>query len=254
MNLLLDIGNSTIVVAVVDKEGNISLTWRFKTKKDESGAYFRHELYIGEKKFGIKLAEIERVIISSVVPEVNGDVAKAINDLTGVIPEFFSFKTAKHLMRIDIESPSQLGNDRLADAIGAVKTYGTPAITIDMGTATTFGVINKEGAFIGGLIAPGVKTSLNALSARASQLPSINLEEPKRVVGRNTTECMQSGILFGTASLIDGIIDRILEATGETTETMHVIATGGIAKYIVPHCKHDITFDGTLQFKGLLAL
>ena len=123
-------------------------------------------------------ADIESVVISSVVPEVNDDVAQAINDLTGLTPHFFSIDDAQGLITIDIESPTQLGKDRLADALGAVTCYGVPAIVIDFGTATTFGVIDAQRSFLGGLIIPGVKTSLGALSQRASQLPSINIEKP----------------------------------------------------------------------------
>ena len=149
---------------------------------------------------------------------------------------------------IHVESPTQLGNDRLADAIGAALCHGAPAIVIDMGTATTVGVIDEHGCFIGGMIIPGVKTSLNALCKRASQLPAINIEKPHHLIGRNTLECMQSGIVYGTAAMIDGIIDRIKPTLNGA---VHIIATGGMAKQIIPYCKNQITNDEYLQFKGL---
>ena len=248
MHILIDIGNSTIVAAMADKEGCIAHTWRFKTRKEETVTFFRYELKQGLRKYGVEAADIESVTISSVVPEVNDDISQAVNDLTGLTPHFFSLDDAQSFLTIDIESPSQLGKDRLADALGAVTCYGVPAIVIDFGTATTFGVIDAERRFLGGLIIPGVKTSLSALSQRASQLSAINIEKPKHLVGRNTLECMQSGTLYGTVAMIDGLIDRLLPTL---SEPVHIIATGGMAKDIVPHCHHQIELDKHLLLKGL---
>jgi type III pantothenate kinase len=251
MQILIDIGNSTVVIALADSQGNITATWRFKTKKEETASFFRYELKQGLRKYNIENADIKKVTISSVVPEVNDDIAQAVSDLTGITPHFFSINDAKGIISIDIESPSQLGKDRLADAIGAATCYGVPAIVIDFGTATTIGVVDENSVFKGGMIIPGVKTSLNALSSRASQLPSITIEKPAHMIGRNTLECMQSGILYGTAAMIDGLIDK-LSATLSTTPK--IIATGGMSKTIVPHCKHQITIDPYLLFKGLMPL
>ena len=251
MHILIDIGNSTVVIALADSKGDITATWRFKTKKEETASFFRYELRQGLRKYGVEAADIQNITISSVVPEVNDDIAQAVVDLTGITPHFFSIADAEGIIIIDVESPSQLGKDRLADAIGAAKCYGVPAIVIDFGTATTLGVIDENAHFLGGLIIPGVKTSLSALSTRASQLPSITIEKPAHFIGRNTLECMQSGILYGTAAMIDGLIDQ-LSAT--LSITPRIIATGGMSKTIVPHCKHQITIDPYLLFKGLLPL
>ena len=248
MHILIDIGNSTIVVAFANGEGLIANTWRFKTRKEETVSFFRYELKQGLRKYGVDPAEVESVTISSVVPEVNDDVAQAVNDLTGIMPHSFGIDDAQRLITIDIESPSQLGKDRLADAFGAVACYGAPAIVIDFGTATTIGVIDETATFLGGLIIPGVKTSLNALSQRASQLPSITLEKPRHLVGRNTLECMQSGIINGTASMIDGLLDKLLATL---PQPVHIIATGGMAKDIVPLSRHQIQHDKFLLLKGL---
>ena len=248
MNILIDIGNSTVVIALADSQGDITATWRFKTKKEETASFFRYELKQGLRKYNIENADIEKVTISSVVPEVNDDIAQAVSDLTGITPHFLSINDAKGIISIDIESPSQLGKDRLADAIGAATCYGVPAIVIDFGTATTIGVVDENNVFKGGLIIPGVKTSLNALSSRASQLPSITIEKPAHIIGRNTLECMQSGILYGTAAMIDGLIDKIANTLPTSP---HIIATGGMSKTIVPHCKHQITIDPYLLFKGI---
>ena len=248
MRVLIDIGNSTVVIALADSQGDITATWRFKTKKEETASFFRYELKQGLRKYGVEAADIEKVTISSVVPEVNDDIAQAVSDLTGITPHFFSIDDAKGIISIDIESPSQLGKDRLADAIGAATCYGVPAIVIDFGTATTIGVVDENRVFKGGMIIPGVKTSLNALSSRASQLPSITIEKPAHMIGRNTLECMQSGIVYGTAAMIDGLIDQIADSFSTPP---HVVATGGMSKTIVPHCKHQITIDPYLLFKGI---
>ena len=248
MHILTDIGNSTIVTAIADNDGQITNTWRFKTRKEETFSFFRYELKQGLRKYGLEPKDIETVTISSVVPEVNDDIVLAITDLTGIIPHFFGLEDAQRFITIDIESPSQLGKDRLADAVGAVTCYGTPAIVIDFGTATTIGVIDETAHYLGGLIIPGVKTSLNALSQRASQLPAITIEKPKHLIGRNTLECMQSGILNGTAAMIDGLIDKLLPTFAQSA---HLIATGGMAKSIIPFCQHQITKDDYLLFKGL---
>ena len=248
MRVLIDIGNSTVVIALADSQGDITATWRFKTKKEETASFFRYELKQGLRKYGVEAADIEKVTISSVVPEVNDDIAQAVSDLTGITPHFFSIDDAKGIISIDIESPSQLGKDRLADAIGAATCYGVPAIVIDFGTATTIGVVDENRVFKGGMIIPGVKTSLNALSSRASQLPSITIEKPAHMIGRNTLECMQSGIVYGTAAMIDGLIDQIADSFSTPP---HVVATGGMSKTIVPHCIHQITIDPYLLFKGI---
>ena len=249
MHILIDIGNSTIVIAMADSGGEINSAWRVKTLKDETVSFFRYELKAGIKKYGIQISDIETITISSVVPEVNDYIAQAIIDITGIKPHFFNLNDALRTIDIDIESPSQLGKDRLADAVGAVLCHGVPAIVIDMGTATTVGVIDENKCFKGGMIIPGVKTSLKALSTKASQLPMVSIEKPEHIIGRNTLECMQSGILYGNAAMVDGIIDRI-------RPTLHgdvkVIATGGMARQIIPFCRNEIVIDNTLQLKGVL--
>ena len=136
----------------------------------------------------------------------------------------------------------------VADAVAGISQYPAPMIIIDMGTATTASVVDANKQYIGGMIMPGVGVSLDALTARASQLSSIGIEEPKRVIGKNTIDCMKSGVLYSNAGAIDGIIDRIEEELGEKAT---VIATGGLAKKIVPFCKKEIILDEDLLLKGL---
>ena len=248
MHILIDIGNSTIAIAMTDMDGNITNVWRFKTLKDETVSFFRYELKAGIRKYGIDTQDIETITISSVVPEINDYIAQAITDITGITPHFFNLNDALQRIELDIELPAALGKDRLADAVGAAIRHGVPAIVIDMGTATTVGVVNEHNTFIGGMIIPGVKTSLKALSKKASQLPMVNIEQPSHMIGRNTLECMQSGVLYGNAAMIDGIIDRIRPTL---SGDVHVIATGGMAKSIIPFCLNKVTIDEHLQFKGM---
>lgn len=249
MRLLVDIGNSTTVMAIAKADGSIESTWRFKTQKNGTEYFFRKEIIDGLTPRNISPSQIEAVVVSSVVPEVKEEFSEAMTSVTGKLPHFFSIKDAQRVIGIDVEAPTQLGNDRVADAIGAVACYGAPVIVFDLGTATTVGVVNEQKCFKGGMIIPGVKTSLSALTSRASQLPTINIEKPKSIIGRNTIECMQSGIIHGTAAMIDGIITEIL--TQFTSKDVHIVATGGMSKQIMPHCKHSIAIEPHLQFKGI---
>ena len=151
-------------------------------------------------------------------------------------------------LRILLDNPAQLGSDRVADAVAAVNFYPTPLILIDMGTATTISVIDKEKNFLGGLIIPGLRVSLDSLTNRTSQLPKISLVPAKRVIGTNTIDCMKSGIIHSTASSIDGVIERIEEELGESCT---VVSTGGLANVVIPYCKRSIKLDETLLLKGL---
>ena len=154
-------------------------------------------------------------------------------------------------LKINIDNPAQLGADRVADAVAAVNEYPVPLITIDMGTATTIGVVDENRTFIGGMIVPGVMVSLNALSGGTSQLPQISLEPPKKPIGRNTVDCMRSGIIYHNAAGVDGMVGRIEEQLGRKCT---VVVTGGLAPAIIPYCKHDLIYDGDLLLKGLMVI
>ena len=150
-----------------------------------------------------------------------------------------------------MDNPGQLGADLVADAVAGLASYPVPLVVIDMGTATTISVVNSKKQYIGGMIMPGVGISLDALTARASQLSGISIDAPRHIIGKNTIECMKSGVLYSNAAALDGIIDRIEEELGEKTT---VIATGGLAKKIVPHCRKEIILDEELLLKGLMLI
>ena len=147
-----------------------------------------------------------------------------------------------------MDNPAQVGSDLIVNAVAAIHEHKAPLIIIDMGTATTISVVDKNQNYIGGMIIPGIRISLDALTSRTSQLPRISLDAPKKIIGKNTIDCMKSGVLNGNASCIDGMIDRIEKELGEHAT---VIATGGLAKSIIPHCVKDIIIDDELLLKGL---
>ena len=154
-------------------------------------------------------------------------------------------------MNIIMDNPKTVGSDMIVDAVAAIREYPGPIIIIDMGTATTMSVVDKSGNYIGGIIYPGLRVSLDSLSSKTAQLPSISLDIPKRVIGKNTIDCMRSGIMYGNAGMIDGILDHMEEELGEPAT---IIATGGLSRFVVPLCRHKILYDDALLLKGLMIL
>lgn len=249
MVLVLDIGNSNLVFGACSPEG-IAFTVRISTVKRRTGDEWA--VYIGDAlaRHGIRAPDIEGAVLSSVVPPVTKPVRDAVEMLCGKSPLVVGpgIKTGLEIL---IDNPAQLGSDMVCNAVAAAARYPKPILVFDLGTATTISVINEKGQFLGGAIAPGVGTSLEALSGRAAQLPYIAIEAPSRVIGGNTVECMQSGIVFGTASMIDGMIDRIQEEIGAAPT---VIATGGLSREICRYVKHPILLNGNLLLEGLYLL
>jgi type III pantothenate kinase len=154
-------------------------------------------------------------------------------------------------LKIRLDNAAQLGSDRVADAVAAVNQYPCPLIIIDMGTATTISVVDEHKNFIGGMIMPGLRISAESLSSKTSQLPQISLDPPKRAIGRNTTDCMRSGIILGCASTIDGAIKHIENELGQTCT---VVSTGGHASIVTPFCKRQIIVDDKLLLKGMMQI
>ena len=196
---------------------------------------------------GIDPAQLEGAIVGSVVPQITNIVKEAAEKIlkkkTLVVGP--GVKTGLNIL---MDNPAQLGSDLVADAVAGIAEYEPPLLIFDLGTATTVSVVDAKKNYIGGMIYPGVNVSLNALTANASQLQGIGLEPPKRMIGKNTIECMKSGVLYSSAASLDGIIDR-MEA--ELGQPVTAIATGGLAKKIVPYCKRKIILDDDLLLKGL---
>lgn len=246
MILAVDIGNTNIVVGFLDKT-NIIAQGRIGTDKKKTDMDFLIQLKLMLSVYSIKQSNIEGSILSSVVPEITQEVSHALELLINKKP-FIIGSGIKTGLNIKIDNPKSLGADRVCDAVCVIEEYKTPAIIIDMGTATTLSVVDKNHNHIGGMIIPGMKTSLDSLSDHASQLPFISLEAPKNLIGKNTVECMQSGLIYGNTCMIDGLIDRIKE---EIEGDVTVIVTGGLGKLIIPYSKHKLIYDPNLLLKGL---
>ena len=191
--------------------------------------------------------EVEGIVISSVVPPLTKVIRDALSFIYKIEPLIVG-PGVKTGVNIHCDTPSSVGTDLICACAAVKQCYGTPALIIDMGTATKMTVMDKNGSFEGVSIIPGVDMGAKALSSGTAQLPQVSVEAPPRFVGKNTIDSMRSGIVFGNACLIDGMIDRICEEFGES---MPVYATGGSAESVIPYCRHKITLDKNLVLKGL---
>lgn len=246
MILAIDIGNTNIVVGCIDKE-KIYFTERVATVRTKTELEYAIDIKTILDIYHISRSDIDGAIISSVVPQITNAAKLAVHKILHKDAMVLGpgIRTGLNIM---LDNPGEMGADRVADAVAALAQYPVPLVIVDMGTATTVSVLDDKKRYIGGMIMPGVRISLDALTSRASQLSGISIEEPKRIIGKNTVDCMKSGILYGNAAAVDGIIDRIEEELGQKVT---VIATGGMSKKIIPHCKRKMILDGDLLLKGL---
>ena len=249
MILTIDIGNSNIVLGGV-RDQEIVFEARLRTEPTKTSDQYCVDLKILMEVYGVSNKDIEGTIIASVVPQVLNSMRTAIQKLTGKVPLVVGpgLKTGLNIL---LENPGQTGADLVVADVAALREHKPPLIVIDMGTATTMSVLDKNGAHIGGCIIPGVKISMDALTDRTALLPGLQLDQPKKAIGRNTIDAMRSGIMMGTACMLDGMVERMEAELGCKTT---VIATGGIAKFIVPMCKAPMIYDKDLIIKGLAAL
>ncbi len=249
MLLAIDIGNTNVVIGCIRNE-SVMLSGRIISVHTFSCEEYSAEMKGILDAGSINMNDIEGSIISSVVPQLTNTLERAVRVLTNTTPVMVGprLKTDLNLL---IENPDQLGSDRIVDAAAAANYYGRPVIIIDMGTATTISVVDENSNFLGGMIMPGVKSSLEALANRAAQLPHVKVNEAGNLIGRNTVECIQSGSIYGNAAMIDGIVRRLRKQIGQHAT---VVATGGLSQLIVPHCEEEIIYDEHLLLKGLYLL
>lgn len=249
MILAIDAGNTNIVIGAIE-DGKILGFDRIRTEANATSAEYAIKLLDLLNFMGFKKDGFDGAIISSTVPGIIRVMSAAVENVTGCEAIIVSHKL-NYDMEIAIDEPETVGGDLLVGAIAAKECYGAPAIVIDLGTATTMFVIDKNGAFSGGAIMPGVKTSLNALAKGAALLPEVSLSAPEKYISRNTTDCMRSGSVFGSAAMIDEMIDRFEAELGYSCT---LVATGGLSKPIVGNCRHEIICDDNLLLKGLWSI
>ena len=247
----VDIGNTNIVIGCMDtKTRKVLLTERISTDRQKTDLEHAISFKTILELHHIEPSQIDGAIISSVVPPVTPLFKRAIQKLTNcdVLVVGPGVKTG---LNIAMDNPATVGADLITGAVAAIDRYPLPVIIIDMGTATTMTVVDTHKNYIGGVIIPGLRVSLDSLSNRTSQLPHISLDAPRHVIGKNTIDCMKSGSVYGNAAMLDGMIDRMEEELG-TKAT--VIATGGLASVVTPLCHHKIKIDDDLLMYGLLLI
>ena len=246
MLLAIDIGNTNLVIGCIEND-DILFKARIATDRTRTSDQYGVEIKNMLEAYGVQIKDITDCIISSVVPPVFNSVKTGVIKVIGKQPMVVGpgLKTG---LNIHVDVPSQVGSDRIVIAVAALAEYEAPLILMDLGTATTVEVVEPPRTYIGGMIFPGVRISLEALTNRAAQLPGISLDKPKNVIGKNTVDCMRSGMMYGTAAMLDGIIERMEEEMGHKAT---VIATGGMAQFITPLCRRKIILEKDLLLKGL---
>lgn len=250
MVLAVDIGNTNIVIGCF-QDDKIIFVERISTNQTGTVLEFAISFKSVLEIYGLNSHDIEGSILSSVVPSITGIVRQAVEKITqkSCMVVGPGIKTG---LKISIDNPAQLGSDMAIGAVAALDQYSGPLTLIDMGTATTVSVINQKNEFIGGMIMPGIAISMNALYDKTAQLPKIAFEPPKKKIGRNTVDCMKSGMIYGFAGSIDGLLDHIED---ELKMPVTTIATGGLSETIIPYCRHkNIILDDTLLLKGMRIL
>lgn len=249
MILTIDIGNTNIVLGGFDDE-KLRFISRISTNAKKTDAEYATKLKSILSLYGVDESEVSGAAISSVVPILTQTMANAIKIVFNVKAVIVGpgIKTGINLLA---DNPAQVGADLICACVAAAKLYTPPVLIIDMGTATKFMLVDESKSFTGVSIMPGVEISLKALTGGAAQLPQISLVPPKKLLGTNTIDCMRSGIIYGNAAMLDGMIDRIGD---EIKSELTIVATGGLSRSIIPYCRHDVILDDDLILKGLLII
>lgn len=246
MLLVIDVGNTNTVLGVfVDKE--LRAQWRLATIReqtaDEYGILTRNLFTLD----GIQSGQITGIMIASVVPTLNPVLDEMAEKYFRLKPLFLGPGTRTG-MAIHYDNPQEVGADRIADSVAAYEKYGGPCIVVDFGTAITFDAISEKGEYLGGVIAPGIGISAEALFEHAARLPRVEIREPQKIIGTNTVASMQSGLFYGAVALVDGILDRLCATLGGSPK---VIATGGQAPLIAGALKYKPPVESSLTLEGL---
>lgn len=247
MLLTIDVGNTNITLGVFSGD-SLMFVSRLATDRmltpDQYAIGFRQILTL----YGVEHEGFLGCAVSCVVPELSQTICEAAYTVTGH-PAMLLGPGVKSGINLLVDNPAQVGADLVAGCVGAVDLYALPCLVVDLGTATKISVINENGAFCGCTIAPGVGISLDALSARTSQLPNISMKTPAKAIGKNTIDSMQSGIVFGNAAMLDGLCEKLEAELGAPVKT--IVATGGLARDLIKSCRRDIIYNGELILHGL---
>lgn len=246
MILTIDMGNSNIVMGLY-VEGKLKTTFRtntdLKKSEDEYAAIIRNFLNLNQ----VRPSEVTDTIFASVVPPLRAVLILAINYVFEKMPMLLAAGTKTGLM-IKSDNPNEVGADLIAGSVGVIHKYGYPSILVDLGTATKFIIVDDKGQFSGAVIAPGIRISAESLSNRTAQLPQIELIAPANVIGKNTPDCMNSGVIYGNACMLDGMVLKIQKELGYPCK---LIATGGLANRVIPHCEQLFIMDDHILLDGL---
>jgi len=246
--LVVDVGNTQTVIGLLDG-GAIVADWRIATVRHRTADEMAGLLQGFFSLLGERLKNVvSEVAVASVVPRLTAQWVKMSQKHLGLTP-FVLGPGVRTGMRIMLKNPAEVGADRIANAVAGLESYGAPVIVVDFGTSTNFDVVDGNGDYVGGSIAPGVEVSMEALTTRAARLINIDVSEPGHAIGRDTTEAMQSGAVYGFAGQVDGIAEAIRDELG--SDAAPVVATGGLAALIAPHSRTITTIDPTLTLRGI---
>jgi len=247
MILAIDMGNSNVKIGIVEDEKHV-IEERVHTDSTHTSLEYAEHILQVLSLYGIPKEKITGAVIASVVPPLTAVLSAAVNKVFGFRPMIVTGGLKTKVTFKGVDDPEYVGADLIAGAEAVLHEYPLPCIVVNMGTATTITVVDKTGDFRGGVILPGMKTALSALSDDAAILPEISLDEPGSTISLDTVECMRNGIIYGNAAQIDGIAARMEEELGQKCT---VVATGGMARFCVPFCRHKVTLDRDLLMKGL---
>lgn len=239
MILAIDVGNTHITFGCLDESNHAKPVLRIPTDLKETEYGYAVKMKEILDLSGVDENKFDGAIISSVVPPVTEMMKQSVRLITGLEPLVVG-PGLKSGIKIELDDPGTLAADLIATAVAAKSEYPLPCVIIDMGTATTITVVNKEGSYIGGAILPGIGTSLNALTKGTSLLPSIEIQPPKKAIGKETADAMKSGLIYGNAGSIDGILDQFEKEIGKPAS---IVSTCGLGRVVCPYCRHEIIFD-----------
>jgi len=246
MLLVIDVGNTNTVLGVFDGQ-ELRAQWRLSTSRDQTADEYgilTRNLFTLD---GIQSHQITGIMIASVVPTLNSLLEEMAGKYFHLKPLFLGPGTRTG-MAIHYDNPQEVGADRIADGVAAFEKYGGPCIVVDFGTAITFDVVSATGEYLGGVIAPGIGISAQALFEHAARLPRVEIREPQRLIGTNTVASMQAGLFYGAVGLVDGILDRLIATLGNKAK---IVATGGQAELIAGASKYRPPVDSSLTLEGL---